>query len=151
MPPFPSADRLTSRMNSTTSTTSPEAAEPIVIEWLLQDDQVMRDCFRHAAAILKSVTGAQIAAVTLLDKEHQHYRVGIGMSTEPVPRKYSLCDHAVQSDGLFVVNDARTDPKLRNCTLVTGAPFVRFYAAAPIRAPGGEIVGALCAMDPSPR
>ncbi|KDP89541.1 diguanylate cyclase [Cupriavidus sp. SK-3] len=128
-----------------------KTAEPAVIEWLLHDDQVIRECFRHAAAILKSVTGASITAVTLLDKEHKHYRDEVGMWMSPVPRQQSLCDRAVQYDDLFVIEDTLTDPDLGECSLVSGPPFARFYAAIPLKVPGGEVVGALCAMDSSPR
>ncbi|HKR43343.1 MAG TPA: diguanylate cyclase [Paraburkholderia sp.] len=125
--------------------------EPSVIEWLLHDDQIMRECFRHAAEIVKSVVGTSVTAVTLLDVEHQHYRAEVGMSMPPIPRKLSLCDHAVQGDDLFIVEDALADPRFGECMLVRNAPFVRFYAAIPIRTPAGGVVGALCAMDPSPR
>lgn len=110
----------------------------------------MRECFQHAAAVVKNVTGTSIAAVTLLDAEHQHYRAEVGMSIQPVLRKQSLCDYAVQGDDLFIVEDARADPRFGECMLVRNAPFVRFYAAVPIRAPAGEVVGALCAMDSLP-
>ncbi|MFM0053324.1 GGDEF domain-containing protein [Caballeronia grimmiae] len=130
---------------------APQGSELSAIEWLLHDDQVMRECFRHAAEILKCVTGASVTAITLLDKDLQHYRAEAGLIMSPIPRQRSLCDHAVRADRLFVVEDARSDIELRECALVRGAPFVRFYAAIPIRAPGGEVVGALCAMDPAPR
>ncbi|SDD76673.1 diguanylate cyclase (GGDEF) domain-containing protein [Cupriavidus sp. YR651] len=124
--------------------------ESPVLEWLLHDDQVMRECFRHATAILKSVTGASVSAVLLLDAEHQHYRAEVGLSVFPIPRKRSLCNYAIQSDEVFVVEDASTDARFADCTLVHAAPFVRSYAAIPLRGPDGEIVGALCAMDPAP-
>ncbi len=122
-----------------------------IIEWLLHDDQVMRECFRHAAAILKTVTGASITAVLLLDAEHQHYRAEVGLSVHPIPRRQSLSHYAVQSNALFLVEDARADARFAQCVLVREAPFVRFYAAIALRAPDGELVGALCAMDPAPR
>lgn len=128
-----------------------DSSDSPIIEWLLHDDQVMRECFRHAAAILKTVTGASITAVLLLDAEHQHYRAEVGLSVHPIPRRQSLSHYAVQGDALFVVEDARQDPRFTHCLLVRAAPFVRFYAAIPLRAPGGELVGALCAMDGAPR
>jgi diguanylate cyclase (GGDEF)-like protein len=124
--------------------------ESSVIEWLLHDDQVMRECFTHAAEILKSVTGAAITAITLLDEEHQHYRAEVGMAMPLVTRARSLADYAVRDADLFVIEDAHDDARFGECMLVQRHPFVRFYAAIALRAPNGEIVGALCAMDPSP-
>jgi diguanylate cyclase (GGDEF)-like protein len=145
-----SFDRLTSRVQLPVIGADQENVEPSVIEWLLHDDQVMRECFRHAAAVVKSATGASMAGVTLLDAEHQYYRAEVGMSIPAVPRKQSLCHHAVQQDDLFIIEDALADPRFGECILVHNSPFVRFYAAIPIRAPAGEVVGALCAMDASP-
>jgi diguanylate cyclase (GGDEF)-like protein len=122
-----------------------------IVEWLLHDDQVMRECFQHATGILKTVTGAQITAVLLLDAEHQHYRAEAGLSVHPIPRRQSLSHYAVQSEALFVVEDATADARFAQCVLVRAAPFVRFYAAIPLRAPDGQLVGALCAMDSAPR
>ncbi|NML31186.1 sensor domain-containing diguanylate cyclase [Paraburkholderia sp. G-4-1-8] len=124
--------------------------ESSVIEWLLHDDQVMRECFTHAAEILKSVTGAAITAIVLLDEEHQHYRAEVGMAMPLVTRARSLADYAVRDADLFVIEDAYSDSRFHDCMLVQRHPFVRLYAAIALRAPNGEIVGALCAMDPAP-
>lgn len=143
-------ERLTNTLQGVGTVGERESDDSPIVEWLLHDDQVMRECFRHAAAILKTVTGASIAAVLLLDAQHQHYRAEGGLSVLPIPRKQSLCNYVIQSDDLFLVEDARADPRFAQCVLVQDAPFVRFYAAIPLRAPDGEVVGALCAMDPVP-
>ncbi|MDR5777563.1 MULTISPECIES: sensor domain-containing diguanylate cyclase [unclassified Caballeronia] len=149
--PFSADSPPDTRLASRLIGDGPQGSEPSAIEWLLYDDQVMRECFRHAAAILKCVTGASIIAITLLDRNLQHYFAAGGVMMSPMPRGRSLCDHAVQGDKLFVTEDARSDTALQKCALVHGAPFIRFYAAIAIRAPGGEAVGVLCAMDSSPR
>ena len=145
-----SNDRLSSRMLVDSSAVGEPEVESSVIEWLLHDDQVMRECFTHAAEILKSVTGAAITAITLLDEEHQHYRAEVGMAMPLVTRARSLADYAVRDEELFVIEDAHDDSRFGECMLVQRHPFVRFYAAIALRAPNGEIVGALCAMDPAP-
>ncbi|HZZ13587.1 MAG TPA: sensor domain-containing diguanylate cyclase [Paraburkholderia sp.] len=145
-----SNDRLSSRMPVDPPASSEAEVESSVIEWLLHDDQVMRECFTHAAEILKSVTGAAITAITLLDAEYQHYRAEVGMTMPLITRARSLADYAVRDAELFVIEDAHDDARFGECMLVQRHPFVRFYAAIALRAPNGEIVGALCAMDPSP-
>lgn len=145
-----SNDRPFSRMAVDPSAAGEPVVESSVIEWLLHDDQVMRECFTHAAEILKSVTGAAITAITLFDEEYLHYRAEVGIPIPPVTRAHSLADHAVRDAELFVIEDARNDSRFSECTVVQRYPFVRFYAAIALRAPNGEIVGALCAMDPSP-
>jgi diguanylate cyclase (GGDEF)-like protein len=145
-----SNDRLSSRVAVDPSAAGEPEVESSVIEWLLHDDQVMRECFTHAAEILKSVTGAAVTAITLLDEEYQHYRAEVGMAMPLVTRARSLADYAVRDAELFVIEDAHDDSRFGECMLVQRYPFVRFYAAIALRAPNGEIVGALCAMDPSP-
>ncbi|MGF6411249.1 GAF domain-containing protein [Paraburkholderia sp. MM5482-R1] len=145
-----SNDRLASRMPVDSTAAGEPEVESSVIEWLLHDDQVMRECFTHAAEILKSVTGAAITAIVLLDEEHQHYRAEVGMAMPLVTRARSLADYAVRDADLFVIEDAHNDSRFGECMLVKRHPFVRFYAAIALRAPNGEIVGALCAMDPAP-
>lgn len=145
-----SNDRLSSRMSVDPAAGAEPEVESSVIEWLLHDDQVMRECFTHAAEILKTVTGAAITAITLLDEEYQHYRAEVGMAMPLITRARSLADYAVRDADLFVIEDAHDDARFGECMLVQRHPFVRFYAAIALRAPNGEIVGALCAMDPAP-
>ncbi|MEX3899840.1 sensor domain-containing diguanylate cyclase [Paraburkholderia sp. BR10954] len=145
-----SIDRLASRMPVDSTAGGEPEVESSVIEWLLHDDQVMRECFTHAAEILKSVTGTAITAIVLLDEEYQHYRAEVGMAMPLVTRARSLADYAVRDADLFVIEDAHNDSRFGECMLVKRHPFVRFYAAIALRAPNGEIVGALCAMDPAP-
>ncbi|WP_321888063.1 sensor domain-containing diguanylate cyclase [Paraburkholderia bannensis] len=129
----------------------PTHAEPSVVEWLLHDDQVMRECFGHATGILKFVTGAAFTTVTLLDAAHQHFCGDLGTLVANTPRDSSLSEHALRNGGVFVVEDTRERADVQGCDLVQYPPHVRFFAGVPIRLPDGEPIGALCAMDPAPR
>lgn len=143
-------DRPASRVQPAMAAADAPAPEHAIIEWLLHDDQVMRECFSHAVAILKTALGTAYGAVMLLDAEHQHYRAEAGVTIDTIPRERSLADHVVRQQDVFVVEDTHLDPRFADCQLVSGEPFVRFYAAIALRAPGGCLVGALCAMDPEP-
>jgi GAF domain-containing protein len=57
------------------------------------------------------------------------------------------------SDRLWpaVVPRPQEDIRFKNYPVVTGWPFVRFYAAAPLLAPGGQRLGTLCILDYKPR
>jgi hypothetical protein len=55
------------------------------------------------------------------------------------------------SQELFVVPDASHDPRFATSPLVLGEPHIRFYAGAPLAAPNGHNLGALCVIDRVPR
>lgn len=126
-------------------------AEHAIIEWLLHDDQVMRECFLHVSEILRCATGAPVTAITLHDSYHSHYRAELGARLPPVPYETSLCWFAMHAPGLLVIEDATADSRYRDCAIVRGDHRIRFYAGITIAAPDGRPVGALCAMGPTPR
>jgi len=89
--------------------------------------------------------------VSLVDSERQWFKSRIGLNTCETGRDVSFCGHAIMSSELFVVEDAQQDKRFADNPLVTGAPHVRFYAGAPLHAPGGQRVGTLCLLDQRPR
>lgn len=92
-----------------------------------------------------------ISLITLLAKERQWFKAQVGLDRRETAREASFCEHNVSSGKVFVVEDATEDPRFENNPLVTGPPGIRFYAGAPLVAPGGYVVGALCVIDTEPR
>jgi GAF domain-containing protein len=43
------------------------------------------------------------------------------------------------------------DPRFKDNSLVTGSPFIRFYAGVPLFSRGGHALGTLCLVDIKPR
>ncbi|WP_418605929.1 GAF domain-containing protein [Georgenia sp. SUBG003] len=66
-------------------------------------------------------------------------------------RSEAFCHHTIQRPGTTVVPDATQDDRFAANPAVVGDLRVRFYAGEPLRAPGGEPVGALCIVDTEPR
>lgn len=92
-----------------------------------------------------------IALVTVLGTERQMFRGSCGIDVDGTPREAAFCNFTVGQDDVFVVEDARADPRFSANPLVTGAPFIRFYAGAPIRLKDGVAIGSLCLIDREPR
>jgi GAF domain-containing protein len=92
-----------------------------------------------------------IVLVTLVDRERQWFKASVGINVCETAREISFCGHAITEPELFIVTDARHDPRFADNPLVTGAPYLRFYAGAPLGLPNGEAVGTLCLIDVAPR
>ncbi|MBC7799699.1 MAG: GAF domain-containing protein, partial [Gemmatimonadaceae bacterium] len=58
---------------------------------------------------------------------------------------------AITSDVPMVIADARVHRQFDDNPLVSGAPFIRFYAGVPLIGPDGARVGAFCVMDRTAR
>lgn len=93
----------------------------------------------------------QTCTVSLVDAERQWFHAVAGeLATRETPRRDALCAWTVLEDRLLVVPDTWQDPRFAQGRLVQGAPFIRFYAGAPLRI-GGQLIGTLCIFDPRPR
>lgn len=95
--------------------------------------------------------GVAMALVTLIEKDIQIVRARAGTDLEQTPRSVAFCDVTIRSDDVLVVADARQDPRFASNPLVTGKPFIRFYAGAPLVYLQQIRFGALCLLDPEPR
>lgn len=102
---------------------------------------------RLAAKLLK----VPVALISLVDRDRQWFKSRIGLPVQETPRHHAFCAHALESDALFVVADARQDERFANNPLVTGDPNIRFYAGAPLRTADGLALGTICVMDDQPR
>jgi len=92
-----------------------------------------------------------ICTLTLLDKARQRIKAAQGMEPGEVPRDMAICNYTILSDEVFVINDTLADDRFKNNPFVTGAPFIRFYAGAPLIFLKNIRLGALCLIDTKPR
>ena len=107
--------------------------------------------FNNVAKLAASFFDVPTSVVTVLTSEAQLFRGACGISDDMTDRESAFCNHAVEQDGVFIVNDAWIDPRFKKNLLVTGKPGIRFYAGAPIRVADGVAVGSLCLIDYIPR
>jgi len=91
-----------------------------------------------------------MVSVSLIDRDRQWRKSQIGLGGNEAPRQDSFCDYTVSQDRTVVVEDASTTDLFAENPFVTGDPHLRFYAAHPLHAPGGEPVGTLCVLDTEP-
>jgi GAF domain-containing protein len=95
--------------------------------------------------------GVEMVLVTVVDRERQIVKARVGTDFAGSSRPDAFCDHLIRSDEVLVVEDARQDPRFTENPLVTGEPFIRFYAGAPLIYMQDIRLGGLCLLDTQPR
>ena len=97
------------------------------------------------------VLQAPFSLISLVDEDRLWFKSRQGIEVAETPRDFGLCAHAIFGNEVFIVRDAKSDFRFDGNPLVSGAPYVRFYAGAPLRSPHGHNLGTLCIMDQKPR
>lgn len=114
-------------------------------------EPVFDDLTRLAAA----VTGCSLAAITFVDEYRTFWKSvpsleygGAAAWQNAVPD--SFCYFPVGMGAPFIVEDAAVDPRTEGHPAIE--PWgVGAWAGFPILGPGGEAIGSMCVIDPSPR
>jgi len=95
---------------------------------------------------------APIALLSLVDRERLWFKAKVGFpGVIQAARTGSFCTHAIDQEGLLVIEDAREDIRFRDNPRVQGEPHVRFYAGTPLKTEEGFPIGVLCVIDHVPR
>jgi len=113
----------------------------------LLDDESLRQIADFAA----NLCDAPIALVSFVEEGRQWFAARKGIGEVETSREHSFCARAMLGTGILIVPDATKDPRFAANPLVAGEPGIRFYAGAPLTAPDGRPLGALCVIDLAPR
>jgi GAF domain-containing protein len=114
-------------------------------------DTAPEEAFDELVQLAARICGTPIALISLVDASRQWFKARVGLEAQETPRDASFCAHALHDTKLFIVHDARADPRFASNPLVVGEPNIRFYAGAPIASPEGLNLGTLCVIDRQPR
>lgn len=107
--------------------------------------------FDRVTRMARRLFGVPIALVSLVDENRQWFKSCLGMELSETDRRVSFCAHAILNKGALVIEDAAQDERFADNPLVTGAPYIRFYAGHPLHTLSGQAIGTLCIIDREPR
>jgi GAF domain-containing protein len=126
---------------------SPDDAERIsVLHSLGLLDTAADDNFDRVTHLCRRIFDVEISTISLVDEQRQWFKSVEGLDVCETDREVAFCNHTILADDIFEVPDTTVDPLFSANALVTGAPFIRYYAGAPIRFDGKRL-GALCLID----
>ena len=108
--------------------------------------------FDEIAAKAARACGTPLGLVSLADTHRLWFKAGVGIRAAQIPREGSCCTVCIETPGVpMLIEDASQDPRFSSHALVVKAPYMRFYAGAPLVAQNGVAVGTLCVLDYMPR
>ena len=114
-------------------------------------DSLPEEGFDDVVQLARELCDAPVALVSLVAADRQWFKARVGFPLCETALDASVCAHALAEPDLLVITDLTLDPRTRSNPLVAGDPFIRFYAGAPLRTEGGDVLGTLCVIDTESR
>lgn len=90
------------------------------------------------------------ALLTLVGNNTQHIIFKNNFKFDTTDRGDAFCNYIVESKQPLLVQDALLDQRFADNPLVTGDPYIRFYAGTPLESSDGHTLGSLCVIDYTP-
>jgi len=107
--------------------------------------------YDNLTTIASEVCNTPISLISLLDDKRQWFKSHHGTDAIETPKKYAFCAHAIiDPNDIFIVPDTYKDNRFFDNPLVTGEPYVRFYAGVPLKNNQGLPLGTICVVDLKP-
>ncbi|MEH2358590.1 GAF domain-containing protein [Nostoc sp.] len=114
-------------------------------------DTEPEEAYDNLAQLAAFICGTPISLVNFIDENRQWFKAKVGLDVSEMPRSVGLSYLCQERRNIVVVPDTLADEKLANNLVVTGYPYIRFYAGVPLISPKGDILGTLCVIDQVPR
>jgi len=114
-------------------------------------DTVPEAVFDDLTRLAAQLCGTPMSLISLVDSDRQWFKSHLGLEVCQTSREVSFCAYTLATGKPLVVADTHLDPRFSDNPMVTGEPWVRFYAGAPLVDESGYVLGSLCVLDVVPR
>lgn len=114
-------------------------------------DTEPEEAYNNIAQLAAFICGAPIVLVNFIDENRQWFKAKLGLDCTEMSRSVGLSYLCQERRETVVIPDTLAHEQFANNPVVTGYPFVRFYAGVPLITPKGDMVGTLCVIDNEPR
>ncbi|TVR66786.1 MAG: PAS domain S-box protein [Gemmatimonadales bacterium] len=111
--------------------------------------------FDRLVRLATHLVDAPMGAVTLIAEDHLFFKSLVGIEGEVAQDRtatlgHSFCRRTLDAGAPVVMEDVSADPRAKDSAAVVELG-IAAYAGFPVRAPNGQILGALAVADRSPR
>lgn len=113
-------------------------------------DTLPESDFDNITSLLSTIFDVPISLITILDADRNFFKSHYGIDFNETPRNTSFCSHAILQDDIFIVEDARIDPRFKDNPIIELYQTI-FYAGVPLITKNGYPLGTLCIYDHKPR
>ncbi len=103
--------------------------------------------FDKMTALAAKIFNVPIVLISLVDSDRIWFKSHFGLELSQIEKGPGLCTSAILSDDVYLVEDAKNDPRCLANPLVTGEFGLKFYAAAPLKTKEGYNLGTFCIID----
>lgn len=114
-------------------------------------DTAPETAYDDLTALAAHICGTAVSLVSLVDVSKQWIKSRVGIEITETSRNIAFCAHAILNRGVMIVPDTHKDARFVDNPLVTGAPYIRFYAGAPLITSDDYALGTLCVVDYEPK
>lgn len=106
--------------------------------------------FDNIARLAGLICNAPIALITLVDEHRLFFKSIIGTAPADIPLENSFSSYTIQGDSILEIPDISLDPRFEHHPGVTGPPYARYYAGAPLIDEQGYKLGVIGVFDTKP-
>ncbi|NNM57825.1 sensor domain-containing diguanylate cyclase [Acidocella sp.] len=116
-------------------------------------DSEREKSYDDIARLAAFICGTPVALISFFDRDRQWVKARFSSSTfaqttPNLPRSQAFCDLTIaQPEPVIIVADILQDPRFAGAANIIAPAKLRFYAAVPLVAPTGAVLGSLSVLD----